>query len=376
MNLFRCCMILLLALTSYAQAAERPPARLMQALERGINLPIWFTYRGQPGIDAALWYPDAADWRQIKALGFQHVRVQFDPAYFRDAAKPGALQGERIKELKRALAPAWAMGLVVVMAAEPEAAEKRRLVGDDAGIAELAAFWRSFAKSLRGTGPKQLVFELLNEPTDTDAARNRVLMLKLVEAVRAVAPRHTLVVEGHAYSGIDELLAFEPLALPNLVYSFHFYEPHNFTHQGATWSWPMLTQFKYLPYPSSPETVAPLLEAASDDARPHIAWYGEQRWDRARIEARLDLVRDWAKAKDVALWCGEFGASRLASQPEARRAWLADVHSALEARGIAWSLFDYVGHFGLVSGTAGARQLDTLDAAALGLPEPGRPKAQ
>ena len=107
----------------------------MQSLARGVNLSIWFAYRGQPGIDPARWYPDAEDWRRIRALGFTHVRVQFDPLYFRDASRPGGLHREHLAELRRELAPAWKQGLLVVLAADPEPAEKSRLLRDDAGIA-------------------------------------------------------------------------------------------------------------------------------------------------------------------------------------------------------------------------------------------------
>ncbi len=355
-------------LSATAAATRPPPAEVLQALQRGVNLSIWFTYRGQPGIEPARWYPDAADWQLIKALGLTHVRVQFDPVYFRDPLKPGKLQAARLKELRQALAPAFQHGLLVVLAAEPEALEKIRLVRDEAGRAELAAFWGAFAKSLRGIAPRQLVFELLNEPTTADAASNRALMEQLVSAVRAVAPRHTLVVEGHAYSGIDELRAIEPLGADNLIYSFHFYESHIFTHQGAFWGWPLFQKFKGVPYPSSPEALTPLVDAAEDDAKPPLRDYGEQRWNQARIEARLDMARDWAQAQGLPVWCGEFGASRLGEAPaEARRQWLADVRSALETRQLPWTLFDYVGHFGVATGNGGTRVFDPLELQALGL---------
>lgn len=355
------------ALGPVAQAAQNPPASLLRAMERGVNLSIWFTYRGQSGIDPARWYPDAADWRLIKSLGFGHVRVQFDPVYFRDPARSASVQPIRMRELQDALAPAFAAGLVVVLAAEPQGSEKSRLVKDEAGLQELEAFWRAFAKAMKGVGPSQLVFEALNEPTDTDASGNQVLMRRLVKAIRSVAPQHTVVVEGHRYSGVDELLAMTPLPLPNLIYSFHFYEPHTFTHQGAFWSWPMFLKFRNLPYPSSPQALAPLVSAADADARPHLLAYGEQRWGAARIETYMDRVQHWAQTHRVPVWCGEFGVSRLGAPDAARKAWLADTRHAMEARGIAWTLFDYVGHFALVTGNAGERQLDPQEAAVLGL---------
>ncbi len=355
-------------------AAQPPPADRLQALARGVNLSIWYTYRDQPGIDPALWYPAGADWAQLKALGLTHVRVQFDPAYFRDPAAIGRLRPDRMAALQRDLAPAWANGLLVVLAADPLPAEKARLVKDDAGIAELAAFWRGFAQALKGLRPDRLMFELLNEPGLPDAAVNRALMQRLVEAVRGVAPSHTLVVEGHGYSGIDELLALEPLAIDNLVYSVHFYEPHNFTHQGATWSWEMFPKLKGLPYPASPELLQAVELAAEDEAvKAIVRDYGIQRWDQSRIEARLDALRDWRDAKRVALWCSEFGAARLGAPEDSRQRWLADVRKALEARDIPWALFDYVGHFGLFTGKTGARELDQQAAQSLGLIAAPRP---
>ena len=359
-------LVLGLALGAVAAAAEPPPAPVMAALARGVNLPIWFAYRGQTGIDTQLWYPDAADFRRIRALGFRHVRVQFDPAWFRDDA--GALRRERIAELQRELAPAWAQGLLVVLAADPEGPEKSRLVKDAAGIAEFAGFWRAFAGAMSRARPDRLVFEVMNEPTDTDAPRNRALMQQSAEAIRAAAPRHVVVVEGHGYSGVGELLAIEPLPLDHLVYSFHFYEPHTFTHQGAFWGWPMFLKFQNLPYPSSPEALAPFVEKAEAEVKPHLLKYGEEHWDAARVKARLREARQWADAKGVAIWCGEFGVTRLGPPLAPRRVWLADVKRALDELGIPWALFGYAGHFGLVTGKAGQRELNPADAAALDLP--------
>ena len=368
------CLLLcgVLAAPAPAHAVAPPPASVLRALERGVNLSIWFTYRGEPDIDPARWYPDAADWRLIKSLGFGHVRVQFDPVYFRDPTRPDALLPARMTELQQALAPAFSSGLLVVLAAEPRGPEKSRLVRDEAGLQELEAFWRAFAKAMKGSSPKQLVFEALNEPTDTDATGNRVLMQRLVKAIRSKAPRHSVVVAGHRYSGIDELLAFEPLPLSNLIYSFHFYQPQTFTHQGAFWGWPMFLKFRDLPYPSSPQQIAPHVQAADADARPHLQTYGDQHWGAAQIAAQMDRVRDWGQIHKVPVWCGEFGVSRLGPPLAARRDWLADTRAAMEARGIAWTLFDYAGHFALVTGNAGERQLDPQEAAALGLRPAGQ----
>lgn len=373
----RCVIALLLALPALrVMAIEKPPDEVVAALARGVNLPIWFTYRGQEGVDPARWHPDEKDWQLMHAMGLRHVRIPFDPRYFQSGAKSPRLHAAHMQELKQALEQISAAGLLAVLAAQPSDEQKARYLKSDRALAELTGFWQQFATALKSHSPQGLLFEALNEPTDKDAARSQAVMHKLVEAIRAVAPEHTVVVEGAGYSGVDELLALKPLSQPNLVYSFHFYEPANFTHQGAFWSWPMFAKLQGLPYPSSPVLVESAMAAADEEAMPHVRFYGQQNWNKASLTPRFDAVRDWARQHDVVLWCSEFGVSRLGSPDDSRRRWLRDVRTALEARGIGWSMFDYVGNFALVNGNAGARQVDARDMQALGLQMPGAGQAR
>ena len=163
------------------------------------------------------------------------------------------------------------------------------------------------------------------------------------------------------------IFAFAPLAARNLIYTFHFYEPKNFTHQGAYWGWPMWVSFSGFPYPSSPEAVAAPLQRAAPDVQPHLAHYGDERWNRARLAHALDRASEWARRHGVPIWCGEFGVYRANAAPAHRRAWLNDVTGLMQARGIGWALWDYAGPFGLTQGARPPRELDTDMAAAMGL---------
>ena len=188
--------------------------------------------------------------------------------------------------------------------------------------------------------------------------------------MRAGAPRHRIVVSGHRFSDIEQLLQMRPLPYSNLLYSFHFYEPHNFTHQGANWGWPPWQQFHDWPYPSSPQAVEQLVYEHAPEAREHLKHYGRQRWDRARLAATIERAVDWAARHDLELLCTEFGAYRDGIQPRYRLAWLTDVAELLAEHDIGWTLWDYSGNFGLVSGSPGERELDTDAARALGLNVP------
>src|SRR5215831_11896579 len=99
--------------------------------------------------------------------------------------------------------------------------------------------------------PALVFFEVLNEPEMGDSYRWAGIQSKLVAAIREGAPRNTIIAAGARWSDDDDLLRIIPLHDPNVIYNFHFYEPHLFTHQGATWgvnNWHFL---KNLPYPSN-----------------------------------------------------------------------------------------------------------------------------
>ena len=345
---------------------EPPPPEVMRALARGVNLSGWFTDRDKPGVLPQRWFADTGDFRLIHKLGLRHVRIPVSPAFLEDPDRPSTLRADRLAELRQAIAQAQAENLLVVIALQPASEIKQRLT-EEPTLAALEAFWKELAKALAPAPAKLLVFEALNEPELENPARSREVMQRLVAAIRASAPRHTVVVAGHKYSGVEELAVMQPLPVGNLVYAFHFYEPHNFTHQGATWGWPMWAKFANWPYPSTPEAVAPLLDAADPEAREHLAWYGEQRWNRAKLGEWLDKAGLWAAKNEVPIWCNEFGAVRDAMTPEARRAWLTDAREMLEARRIPWSHWDYAGHFGLVTGDRGSRSLDPDVLAGLAL---------
>jgi len=47
---------------------------------------------------------------------------------------------------------------------------------------------------------------------------------QIAAAIRAGAPRHTIIAAGARWSDDDDLVFQEPLRDPNIIYNFHFYE--------------------------------------------------------------------------------------------------------------------------------------------------------
>jgi len=216
-------------------------------------------------------------------------------------------------------------------------------------------------------------FEILNEPEMRDPYRWYGVETKLATAIRQGAPAHTIIAAGARWDDDDDMVFLEPLRDPNVIYVFHFYEPHIFTHQGATWGAFYWHWVKGLHYPSSPENAAQVAAAVPEAVdRLQVIRYGEDHWDASRIEAEINQAADWAKQRNVPLICNEFGVFRSYSDPHDREAWLKDVRTALERHGIGWAMWDYSGNFGVVDKDRkdGKATPDEVTVKALGLKMP------
>ena len=344
--------------------------RRQARLRRGINLSHWFAQ--SPRLDYSethlKTHTTERDIALIKSLGFNHVRFTVEPAPLMDEAAPAQLRPEYLRHLDAALDMLLASGLAVVVDIHPADEFKIKLRTDNSAAAGFVDFWRALARHLSARDPERVFLEILNEPMVEDAYRWMGIQTKAAAAIREAAPRHTIIATGPRWSSVDQLLLMEPLADRNVIYNFHFYENHNFTHQGATWGagyWPHL---KGVPYPSSPEAVATLLTSIENEqARAALKFYGEERWGRERLDKEIGLAAAWARKHNVPLVCNEFGVYRAYAHEADRLRWLADVRSTLEKYDIGWAMWDYAGGFSVVVKKDGEAKPDPGTVAALGL---------
>jgi endoglucanase len=338
-------------------------------LRRGINLSHWFSQ--SPGNDYSenhlRTHTTERDIALIKSMGFDHVRFSIDPAPLTDEADPALLKPEYLRLLDGALDMILASHLTVVVDIHPSDEFKLKLRVDDRAVAAFADFWRSLATHLSGRDPERVFLEILNEPMVEDPYRWIGIQARVAAAIREGAPQNTIIATGPRWSSIDQLLLLEPLADRNVVYNFHFYEPHTFTHQGATWGadyWPYI---KNIPYPSSPETISALPAVEQQSAQAALKHYGEERWNALRVERAVAVASDWGRRHNVPLTCNEFGVFRTYSPAAARLRWIEDVRTALERHGIGWAMWDYADSFGVAQKKDGRATPDPQTLAALGL---------
>jgi len=381
LNTLRCVFVLFLTVVvmacgALAQAGAASTASTTafaraQHLKRGINASEWFAQvydkRGYTPEHFQAW-TTADDIALIKSMGFDHVRLSVNPQPMFSAREPNKIPADYLVSLDAAVKMILDHGLAVVIDLHPESDFKARLAKDDDFVERFADFWRALAAHYSTWDVERVFLEILNEPEFTDHYRWLGVQVKLVAAIRQGAPAHTIIAAGARWSDNDDLVFQEPLHDLNIIYNFHFYEPHIFTHQGATWSayyWHWLAGLKYPSSPESAERVAALVPDEVD--RLQVIRYGRDHWDAARIESEMKQSAEWAQRRGVPLVCNEFGVYRDSADPQDRVAWLHDVRTALERNGIGWAMWDYSGSFGVVTKKDGKAVADDGVLRALGM---------
>jgi endoglucanase len=350
--------------------AQRAEQRLAH-LRHGINITDWLEQ-----------FPDGKAYTQeqferrvtdqdltlIHDMGFDHVRLCVNPQPLFRPLQADRIPAGPLAYLDTAVTEILAHGLAVDLDLQADDAFKKKLATDNAFVEQFGDFWRALAGHYASVDPDRLFFEVLNEPELRDPYRWYGIEAALVDDIREAAPEHTIIVTGAHWSADDDLVSLQPVRDGNVIYTFHFYEPYLFTHQGATWAQNDTHFLKGVPYPSNP-TAARKAAALEPDPvhRLAVVRYGLSHWNAERIDAEIGQVADWARLWQVPVICNEFGVYRLAAAPADRAAWIADVRKTLEKYGMGWTMWEYRGGFGVVNVEDGQTLPDEATIHALGL---------
>ena len=352
-------LIALLLLICGAAGHAEAPAERLAVLQRGINVTNWFRYPADRDPRALRGYLDDAAMAQLRRAGFDFVRLPVQPAML-DAAGVVDLLIGAIRRLER-------HGLAVIVALHPP---DWHLESDPDDQVSLAAFWHVLAPRLRQLDPAVTFPELLNEPVFADAPGEWArLQHQLLRQVRSALPDSTVVLTGADWGSARGLLTLAAETDPNVIYSFHLYEPAELTALGAYRTGLDSAAMARLPFPVTDRGACEDTAATTGDAPTAalIRFYCSQGWDAAKLAATVGAVGNWARSNRVSVLAGEFGASQRLN-PAARFAWIAAVRQACERQGIGWALWGYDDSMGFaIRPPAGLRQLDPGMRGALGL---------
>ena len=355
---------------SWFALGQDPPSspawKRAQHLRHGINASEWFAQSTDYSAQRLSTYTTLDDIALVRHLGFDHIRLSIDPAIF-SCHGPWS-DCERIKALDGVVDKTLSEGLAIIIDIHPTSEFKRQVATDNFAAEKFRFLWGQIGEHFAARDPERVFFEIMNEPELKDPYRWTGIQERMIQEIRRRAPKHTLIVAGAAYSDIGDLVMLPQFNDDNLIFNFHYYEPHLFTHQGASWGVPFWIDLRDVPYPITPESTKKAIAEQPDSVSQwELMEMAYGHWDRDRISGELSFASDWAKAHHVPLTCNEFGVYRNFSHPDDRARWIEDVRAALEANNIGWTMWDYRGGFGVVTKANGTTTPDDRILHALGL---------
>lgn len=207
--------------------------------------------------------------------------------------------------------------------------------------------WRRIAGRYRRTDPERVFFELRNEPHDITPEAWRQQAGEIIRVVREIAPEHTLIVGFHDWNGRQALLDSEPFADKNIIYTFHYYDPFIFTHQGATWSAEGLADVRGVPFPFSKKKSIRTPESAGGKWAGDLIKNYQTDSSAEKMFADLKAAKDWSRKNNVPIFLGEFGSYSKFAALEDRCRHAAVVYSALGKLGIPNAWWEWDGGFNM-----------------------------
>jgi endoglucanase len=327
------------------------------------------------GVNFSGWFQDTSftpyqfseqDFKNLKLLGADVVRLPLHLRTVSGGPPWYTLDPLFLEELERAVAWAEQNELYIILdnhfLGTPEEAEAMLLPV----LTQLAKRFKDHSS--------YVLYEILNEPSGIEPDLWGEIQGKAIETIRGIDSTHTIVVGGVNNNSIKALYYLPFYKDKNLIYTFHFYSPFLFTHQGASWTSPPLTELGGVPFPAEPGRMPALPPELLGTYVEGLANYYSVEAALGSLEEELDQAELFSRTRGVPVFCGEFGAAMLSSAPEDRVRWYETAARLLDERHIARISWDYFGYFGLFNAPTDVNfktELNVGIVRALGFTPPG-----
>lgn len=281
------------------------------------------------------------DVAYIASLGMDHIRLGFDQIVLEESPYK---YRERILQILQEFA-GWCkkynLRLVLNM---------HKAIGNYCDILEesglmqnkelqdrFIAVWLKLEETF--SDDNTIIFELLNEVVNATAEEWNFVAEKTINAIRCVNKDRLIIIGGIEWNnppGLDYIKVYDD---ENIIYTFHCYAPHEFTHQQGVLQAAQLYYNRKMPYPTDD------IERYRDYHRLYGRNDAYNDIDRIDIELLRRYLqpakRFIEKNPDKVLWCGEFGTIRHCNI-KWRENWMRDMITILKEWDIPYCVWNYL----------------------------------
>ncbi len=206
----------------------------------------------------------------------------------------------------------------------------------DKQFRKLLALWAQIAPRYKDL-PDSVYFEIINEPNSQfQGDIMRRVVAQAFKIIRRSNPTRIIIMGGDEWSNIKTLPTIPSIQDPNQVYTFHYYDPFEFTHQKASW-----TDLK--------------------DSR-RVKWGSAA--DKRELKAAAQYAARVQRDTGIPIFLGEIGAYEKAPYQDIVE-YTRETRKAFEKEGISWCVWNFTATFPFYNSFS--KQWDRNKLNALGL---------
>lgn len=309
-------VLIIFALSCLCRAGGDKAFDMNKRLGRGINLgnALEAPAEGQWGVTLREEYFDL-----IKQAGFDTVRLPVRWSSHSETEPPYTIDPNFFQRVDWAIDNALSRDLNIIVNMhhyeeiyENPAEHTERFIN----------MWEQIAARYKNQ-PDKVLFELLNEPyKNLSADKWNKLATEALSEVRKTNPDRIVLIGPGSWYSLEKLDALDlPQSDRNLIATFHYYQPFEFTHQGASWI------------------------GGEIENRVGVEWTaGEDQ--RQAVIRDFNKVQNWSKEHNRPINLGEFGAYSKADM-DSRVRWTNFVARQAEERDFSWCYWEFCAGFGI-----------------------------
>lgn len=355
-------IILFFSAPSFFLSAKTVP-RTSFAINRGVNLGLWLSQVQAPYKYRAGWLTEK-EVMQLSQWGFDHFRLPVDEVQL--FHEDGSLDMEAMNLAENAIRWAKKYNMRVVfdfhiLRSHFFNAKNNKLWTSEDEQERFCKLWTTAAKYLNKYSVNLVAFEVMNEPVAPKDEDWNIVSAKVIKALRKVNSKRVIVLASNMWDSVDRMANLAiPDNDPNIMLTFHFYEPMVLTHYQASWTELRDVKVSHVQYPGRPisEEDFNKLDKQKQDK---VKWFYNQTFDKEWMRSRWQKAVDVAEKHHLTLYLGEFGCLPTVGETS-RIAWINDVVALCNELHIPRAYWEYKSGFGFANGDGSLKNTPLMNA--------------
>lgn len=283
------------------------------------------------------------DIKYIASLGIDHVRLGFDQIVLE--SEPYVYR-ERIIELLRSFV-SWCQkynmrpifNLHKAIGNYCDIIEETSLLDSQELQKRFIALWVMLENEFHDDN--EIMFELLNEVRDVPTEGWISLADKTVNAIRALNSERYIIIGGAWWNHPNELNKLKVYDDDYIIYTFHNYDPSEFTHQRGVLHYKHLYYNRVLDWPTNEVDKYRLFHKIVYNNDNAYEGYDKLDIEYLRKVVFAPVCEFIKNNPDKIVWCGEFGTIRHANI-KSRENFMRDMITLLKEYDVPYSVWNYL----------------------------------